>query len=71
MCGSAFCHNRLNLNLLENIEHNAKQISWDDKNIEDLTLVVISYEIYETSLRRINFIWNYHECKILFTMCLF
>ena len=54
MCASAFCHNRLNLNLLENIEHNAKQISWDDKNIEDLTRVVISYEIYETSLRRVS-----------------
>ena len=32
--------------------------------IKNLTRVVISYEIYETSF--INFIWNDHSCKILF-----
>ena len=38
---------------------------------EDLTLVVISYEIYETRKACfINFIWNY-ECKILFIIWLF
>ena len=32
--------------------------------IQDLTQVVISYEIYETSLQ--GFIWNDHKCKIIF-----
>ena len=34
------------------------KLSYDKQN---LTLVAISYEIYETSLRR-----NDHECKILY-----
>ena len=41
-----------------------------DIYIEDLTLVVISYEMYETA-SFINFIWNDHECKILFIIWLF
>ena len=36
----------------------------DDK--QNFTLMVISYEIYETSLHFINFISNDHSCKSLY-----
>ena len=32
MYASAFFLNGLNFNTLENIEHNTKQVSWEDKN---------------------------------------
>ena len=41
--------------------------SYDKQN---LTLVVISYEIYETRQRLvINFTWNDHSCKIFYLSC--
>ena len=51
------------MSALKAIKSHFKQ-SYDKQN---LTLVVISYEIYEThqKARFINFIWNDHECNIL------
>ena len=51
------------MSTLKAIKSHFKQ-SYDKQN---LTLVVISYEIYEfMKARLINFIWNGHSCKILY-----
>ena len=50
------------MSTLKTIKSSFKR-SYDKQN---LTFVVISYEIYETRARFINFIWNDHSCKILY-----